>query len=90
LQNAQKLDDVREALRRGDLNAAAQLAQIYQLTPVAVRIAFSRVARTLRFKVRGISWPANTKAADLGKAGPRYLKFSSARTGSIGAPQFTA
>ena len=36
LQDAQKLDDVREALRRGDLKAAAQLARVYQLTPVAV------------------------------------------------------
>jgi len=36
LQDAQKLDDVREALRRGDLKAAGQLARIYQLTPVSV------------------------------------------------------
>ena len=35
-QDAQKLDDVREALRRGDLRAAGQMARIYQLTPVAV------------------------------------------------------
>jgi len=33
-QDAEKLDDVRGALRRGDLKAAGQLARIYQLTPV--------------------------------------------------------
>lgn len=31
-----KLDDVREALKRGDLKAAAGLGRIYSLTPVAV------------------------------------------------------
>lgn len=36
LDDAQKLDDVREALRRGDVKAAGQLARVYQLTPVAV------------------------------------------------------
>ena len=36
LDYAQKLDEVREALRRGDLKRAAQLARVYQLTPVAV------------------------------------------------------
>jgi hypothetical protein len=35
-QDAQKLDDVREALLREDLKAAGRLARIYQLTPVAV------------------------------------------------------
>jgi hypothetical protein len=35
-QDAEKLDEVREALRRGDLKAAGQLARIYQLTPVSV------------------------------------------------------
>jgi len=34
--DAQKLDDVREALRRGDLKAAGQMARVYQLTLVAV------------------------------------------------------
>ncbi len=34
LQDAQKLDEVREALRRGDLQRARQLARIYQLTPL--------------------------------------------------------
>jgi len=34
--DAQKLDEVREALRTGDLTKAGQLARVYQLTPVAV------------------------------------------------------
>jgi hypothetical protein len=34
LQDAQKLDEVREALRRGDLKKAGQLARVYQLTPL--------------------------------------------------------
>ena len=36
LDDAYKLDDVREALRRGDLAAATSLARVYTLTPVAV------------------------------------------------------
>lgn len=36
LNDAQKLDEVREALRRGDLKRAGQLGRVYQLTPVAV------------------------------------------------------
>jgi hypothetical protein len=36
LDDAQKLDDVREALRREDLKAASRLARVYILTPVAV------------------------------------------------------
>lgn len=36
LDDAQKLDEVREALRRGDLKAATRLARIYTLEPVAV------------------------------------------------------
>lgn len=35
LHDAQKLDDVREALRRGDLKAASRLASVFTLTPVA-------------------------------------------------------
>jgi hypothetical protein len=35
-QDAQKLDEVREALRRGDLQRAGRLARIYQLTPLQV------------------------------------------------------
>jgi hypothetical protein len=36
LEDAQKLDEVREALRAGDLKRASQLSRVYQLTPVAV------------------------------------------------------
>ena len=36
LEDAQKLDEVREALRRGDLKTASQLGRVYQLTPIAV------------------------------------------------------
>ena len=34
LEDAQKLDDVREALRRQDIKAAKRLAQVFALTPV--------------------------------------------------------
>ncbi len=36
LEDAYKLDDVRDALRRGDIKRAAQIARIFTLTPVAV------------------------------------------------------
>lgn len=36
LEDVQKLEDVREALRRGDLKRAAQLARVFKLTPIAV------------------------------------------------------
>ena len=36
LEDVQKLDDVREALRTGDLKAADRLAHIYPLKPVSV------------------------------------------------------
>jgi hypothetical protein len=32
--DAQKLDEVREALRRGDLKSAAKHARVFRLTPV--------------------------------------------------------
>jgi len=35
LEDAYKLDDVREALRRGDIKAASHLARVFALTPVA-------------------------------------------------------
>lgn len=35
-EDAQKLDEVRAALKRGDVNAAAEKARIFKLTPVAV------------------------------------------------------
>ena len=34
LDDARKLDSVREALRRGDLEAASRLARVFSLTPV--------------------------------------------------------
>ena len=37
LEDAYKLDDVRAALRRGDIEAASRLAQVFTLTPVATR-----------------------------------------------------
>ncbi len=36
LENAYKLDDVRDALRRGDLKTAMRLSRVFNLTPVAV------------------------------------------------------
>lgn len=35
LEEAYKLDDVREALRRGDVKSAARYARVFSLTPVA-------------------------------------------------------
>jgi hypothetical protein len=34
IEDAQKLDAVREALRRGDLKSAAKFGRIFRLTPV--------------------------------------------------------
>ena len=34
--DACRLDDVRDALRRGDIRAAARQARVFSLTPVAV------------------------------------------------------
>jgi hypothetical protein len=36
LEDAQKLDDIREALRRGDITAAGKLSRVFRLTPVTV------------------------------------------------------
>ena len=36
LEDAYRLDDVREALRRGDVNTAAKNSRVFSLTPVAV------------------------------------------------------
>jgi hypothetical protein len=36
LEDALKLDDVRAALRRGDLENAARMSRVYTLTPVGV------------------------------------------------------
>jgi len=35
LEDAHKLDDVREALKQGDVEAAAKLGRVYRLTRVA-------------------------------------------------------
>jgi len=35
VQDAEKLDQVREALRRGNLEEAGKLARVYRLTPVS-------------------------------------------------------
>jgi len=34
LEDTYKLDDVRDALRRGDIKAASRIARVYALTPV--------------------------------------------------------
>lgn len=36
-EDAYKLDDVRDALRRGDLQAASRLGRVFELRPVASR-----------------------------------------------------
>ncbi|PIP39859.1 MAG: hypothetical protein COX19_06865 [Desulfobacterales bacterium CG23_combo_of_CG06-09_8_20_14_all_51_8] len=36
LEEALKLDDVRAALRRGDLKAASKAARLYRMQPIAV------------------------------------------------------
>lgn len=36
LDDARKLDDVREALRQGDINLAKQFAQVFRLTPISM------------------------------------------------------
>jgi len=36
LDDAQKLDDVREALRKGDLKTASRQARVYSLTRIAL------------------------------------------------------
>ena len=35
VEDAYKLDDVREALRRGDVKSASKLAKVFTLTPVS-------------------------------------------------------
>ena len=36
LDDAEKIDQMRFALRRGDLKAAARLGRVYEMTPVAI------------------------------------------------------
>ena len=38
VEDAYRLDDVREALRRGDIEAASRVARIFKLTPVTQSI----------------------------------------------------
>jgi hypothetical protein len=38
LEDAYKLDDVRDALRRGDIESAARLGRVFKLTPVSVSL----------------------------------------------------
>ncbi len=35
LEDAEKLDDVRQALKNGDIKAASKLARVFELKPVA-------------------------------------------------------
>jgi hypothetical protein len=37
VEDAGRLDDVRDALRKGDLNTAARFGQIFELRPVSVK-----------------------------------------------------
>ena len=46
VEDAYKLDDVRDALKRGDLKAATQIARVYSLTPVADVPRRRRIRRT--------------------------------------------
>ena len=36
LEDAYRLDDIRQSLRKGDLEAAARHSRVYRLTPVAI------------------------------------------------------
>ena len=36
VEDAYRLDDIRDALRRGDVEAASKLGRVYAMTPVAV------------------------------------------------------
>ena len=36
MEDAYKLDDVREALRRGDVKSAGRLGRVFTLTPIAM------------------------------------------------------
>jgi hypothetical protein len=38
IEDAYKLDDVRDALRRGDIETAAKLGRVFKLTPVSTSI----------------------------------------------------
>ena len=51
LDDALKLDDVRDALRRGDLLTADRLARVFTLTPIAPVTAGEQVTATARQQV---------------------------------------
>ena len=36
LQDAYRLDDVREALRRGDIKSASKMARVFTMQPIAI------------------------------------------------------
>ena len=36
LEDARKLDRIREAIRQGDINTASKLSKVFQLKPIAV------------------------------------------------------
>lgn len=36
IEDAYRLDDIREALKRGDLNSAVKKARVYELMPVSI------------------------------------------------------
>ncbi len=39
LRDALRIDDVREALQRGDVNAAAEKASVFEILPVHLKVA---------------------------------------------------
>ncbi len=46
LDDAKRLDDVREALRSGDIDAAAKMARVFRLQPVETSTADQETAHT--------------------------------------------
>ena len=38
LDEAYRLDDIRDALRRGDIRTASRMARVYKLTPVVIQL----------------------------------------------------
>jgi len=50
VEDAYKLDDIREALRKGDIDAAMRLARVFTLTPVT--LARQPGSRSLRSEPR--------------------------------------
>ncbi len=54
LEDAYRLDDVREALRRGDIKTAARYSRVFSLTPVGCRPLPSRLGRHQRQRPKPI------------------------------------